>query len=268
MYYSRRKMVSYLDPRLIPFYREGSPEKAATMLKALGIRYVFMTDYSLPPVYDSTLATILADPRLSRLVYSHGMFQLYALEESEQTVGERIDLTPGVRPWTKTPQIRIGGRKALEAAGHNPSLFEGGESNSLNPFFHRDYSIILASGQGESLNGGRHKTFMPVEPGEYVVRMELKGQGFVTLWLVQFDANGVAVTQQSVDRNRPMRIGDLSLSENNPQIAYARRFRIDPRSRYIRIGVEHVGRSRVTVDQMTLERLEPVDRQNVSAHVD
>lgn len=257
MYYAKRKMISYLDPRLMPFYREQDPETAAGMLKSLGIRYILMSDYSLPPAYGSSLLTLLADPRLSRLVYSSGMTQLYALEPDGQMAADAVDVTPGQYPWTRTLQMRIGGRKVLDVVGFEQQVFGGGESTSTVPAFHRDYSVMLASGHAGGLgsNMGRRSTFIKAEPGEYVVRTNLKGEGFITLWLAQFDANNTEVVQPTLDRNRPLRLGDLSLSVQNPRIEFVRRFKVDPATRFIRIGVEHVGKSRVVIENMMLVKL-------------
>ena len=254
MYYADRRMVSYLDESLLPFYREKELINGAAKLRQLGIRYVFMTDYALPPVYNSSLMSILATPSLSRLVYSSGMMQLYELVNTGDQTGEVQDLTPGNIPWTRTLQLRIGGRKAVNALGFRPTIFNGGESVSSLPIFHRDYSVILATGQGASLWGGKSATFTEVKPGgEYVVRMNLKGEGYIVLWLQQFDAKGIPILQPTIAADRPTRIGDVSLSEKNQEFEFARRLRVQPETSRIRIGVEHIGRSKISISKMTLE---------------
>jgi hypothetical protein len=256
MYYADRRMISFLDPSLLPFYREKDPVIALQMLGKLGIRHVFMTDYSLPPVYNSSLLSILADPSLSRLVYSSGMTQLYILESAGQRSGELQDLTPGSIPWTRTLQLRVGGRKATGAFGFGPEEFKGGQSASSLPIFHRDYSVMLATGLGPGIIGGRYSTFIDVQPGgEYLVRMNLEGEGYVVLWLQQFDDQNISVIQPTIVHDSPNRIGDISLSAMGVQTQFARRFKLEPSTQKIRIGVEHVGRSQVTIQKMTLERV-------------
>jgi hypothetical protein len=269
MYYAKRKMVSYLDPTLMPFYREKDPATAVDILKSLGINYVFMTDYSLPPAYNSSLLSILADPRLSRLVYSAGMSQLYELDSSHQSATKPINMAPGQFPWTRSLKMRIGGRKALDTLGFKPSIFGINSSASTMPFFHRDYSVVLASGLAAGLGSGRFSTFVQVDTSEYVVRMNVVGQGYVIVWLSQFDSIGNLIKNKKIDRDEALRLGDFSLSEVNPSIEFARRFRIEPETHYIRIGVEHVGRSDITIKKMTLERLVPDDEsgfRSVDSH--
>jgi hypothetical protein len=255
MYYAKRKMVSYLDPRLIPFYREKDPAIAVQMLKALGIHYVLMTDYSLPPSYHSSLMSILSDPRKSRLIYGAGMIQLYELSDDKQSAGRFLDITPGQFPWTRTEQLRIGGRKALDEFGLRSSVFEGGVSQSTSPFFHRDYSVAVTSGLDGKLSGDFYAPYINVDPGEYIVRLTLAGEGYIVLWLQQFDANGIAIADSTSQRDRQLRFGDLVLSQKNPTINFIRRLKIEPQTKKIRIEIEHVGRSHIKIESLTLERL-------------
>ena len=255
MYYAKHKMVSYLDPRLIPFYREKDPAVAVEILKALNIRHVLMTDYSLPTSYHSSLMSILSDPRKSRLVYGSGMTQLYELSDDRQFVGNTLDVTPGKFLWTRTEQLRIGGRKAFGEFGLRASVFDGGVSLSTFPFFHRDYSVALTSGLDGELSGNFYAQYIKVDPGEYVIRVKLTGQGYVVLWIQQFDSNGIQITDSTTDRDRQLRFGDLVLSKKNPSIDFARRIKIEPKTHKIRLEVEHVGRSYVKIESLTLEQL-------------
>ena len=67
MYYADRRMISYLDPRLLPFYGERDVVAACQKLRDLGVRYIHVPDYSLPPVYNSSFQEIMGRRDLSRL---------------------------------------------------------------------------------------------------------------------------------------------------------------------------------------------------------
>jgi hypothetical protein len=256
MFYVDRRMVSYLDESLLPFYRDKDPVSAAQKLDKLGISYVHMTDYTLPSAYNSSLLSILSDPSLSRLVYSKGMSQLYRLEKTFHTTGELNELTPGTIPWTRQLRLRIGGRKATTALGFGTEEFKGGQSVSTLPIFHRDYSVLLATELSPGINFGGNNSVINVRPeGEYIVRMNLVGEGYMVLWLQQLDERGNLVIQSTFDRDGPTRFGDVSLSAPRSEIEFVRRFRLEPTTHKIWIGVEHVGRSHVTIQKMTMERI-------------
>jgi hypothetical protein len=259
MYYAKRKMVSYLDPRLIPFYREPTPGKAVEMLKALGIRYVFMPDYSLPVVYNSSLMSILADPQLSRVVLNEGAAQLYELTADAMVAEKPQDFSPGAFPWTISWSTRYGLKSALTVAGFAPQKYLGGEFKSELSLFHRDYSTILSSGYSSGLLWNGPNNAIAVESGDYIVRINLSGAGYNTIWLAQFDAFGNPVVSSSVNSLKPIRIGDIPLDERRSQIEYVRRVKFDVGTRYIRIGIEKQGRSRLTLEKLVLERLIPVE---------
>lgn len=257
MYYSGVKMVSYLDPRLLPVYQEQSPVAAAKMLRELGIHYIHMVDYSLPPLYNSPLQAILADPRLSRLEYGHAGFQIFSLQDSGLQKGPDFDITPGRQHWSRTIQVRLGGRKALDMLGFAYEPFWQNHSTADFSLFHRDYSTTLAYGKGGGFGNtfNRSDTFFPVEEGEYLLHMHLSGRGFIRFFIAQFNAEGYEIKLNAVEQEKPIRIGELTLSEQYPRRIFTRRFHLDPKARYLRIGVEHVGCSSVTIDQASLTKL-------------
>jgi hypothetical protein len=183
------------------------------------------------------------------------MIQLYELSDDKQSAGRFLDITPGQFPWTRTEQLRIGGRKALDEFGLRSSVFEGGVSQSTSPFFHRDYSVAVTSGLDGKLSGDFYAPYINVDPGEYIVRLTLAGEGYIVLWLQQFDANGIAIADSTSQRDRQLRFGDLVLSQKNPTINFIRRLKIEPQTKKIRIEIEHVGRSHIKIESLTLERL-------------
>jgi hypothetical protein len=257
MYYANRKMISYLDPRLLSFYEEADPVLAVQMLRKLGVNYIFMPDYSLPPAYNSSLLAILSNPSLSRLDYQIGMSQLYELVDDQKTLGTTVDLTPGQRPWSRQVQLLLGGRKALNSLGLGANEFEVQESHSLLPLFHRDYSVLLESksplADVDFEEGGNG--LVSITPGEYVVKARLSGRGYITLWLRQFDERGTPIIEAATEKLGVLRIGDFSLTPANNVVNFERRVRIGGKTRYLTIGVQHNGKSYVVIEKMQLQSI-------------
>ena len=102
MYYAGRRMLSYLDPRLVPFYSAREPAEALATLKALGVTHVHLPDYGLPPLYDSQLHKILRSLNMATLVFQADGYQIYRLEPSGLAEGEPLDLLSGQVAWTRT----------------------------------------------------------------------------------------------------------------------------------------------------------------------
>ena len=102
MYYSEKRMLSYLDPRLIPFYGEPDAVIAWQMLCDLGVSYLHIPNYALPPLYNSALQEIMGRHDLSRLVYSSDGYQIYSLHRTKEvSSGTKIDISPGRSPGPK-----------------------------------------------------------------------------------------------------------------------------------------------------------------------
>ena len=260
MYYADRKMVSYLDPRLLPIYREKSPQAAVDMLRKLGIQYIHSVDYNLPPLYNSVLQSILADARLSKIEYSNGQFQVFSLKDSGLQVTSERDLTPSKQqPWMRTLQLRIGGRKALDLLALYSEKYNNDISVSTFPFFHRDYSVLLSSGYAPGLNWNHNSdATIPVEQGEYLLDIKLHGRGLVRLWIVQFDSVGSPIMLDTYSRSHTIRTGELVLSEKYPQKDFTTRFRPHPDAKSMRIGIEQVGKSTLSIDHVSLSTLAPL----------
>ena len=258
MYYSGRTMLSYLDPRLLPVYRATSATQAVQQLQGIGVQYLHLVDYSLPSLYNSVLQEISARPDLSRYEYGYGMTQVYSLRDSGLREGPAMDITPGKARWTRTPMVRIGGKKVFGAFTLRSRVVNAqGSSVSTFPLFHRDYSVELATMIGDEHRAGAgDRPVFNVDPGlEYLLRLQLEGRGFVRIWLQQFDADGKTVDNEMIERSRPIRIGELALTEQYPQRDFSRRFKPLPQTKFLRLAVEHVGQSHLTVNRATIAAL-------------
>lgn len=265
MYYAQRKMVSYLDERLLPVYREGSPQLAAKILRDLGVTHLHVPDYGLPVSYNSVLDRIIEDPALSRLLHTDGgtqVLQLQPVEETRATSAgfQSVDFSPtnDESSWTKYSQINLGGRKGFSTFGASVGHpFEDGVSDTAMsvPIFHRDFSTILVNGLGSTLAHPRFASILKVKGDrEYRVIFDIEGQALIKIWMVQFDASQ-RVLKQSRISSGVERIMDLVLTESTGSKRVSRRFLTLPEAAYVRFGIEHVGHSSVTIKKAVLESL-------------
>lgn len=255
MYYAKRRMVSYLDERMLAFYAQTEPVKALEELRKLGVRYVQLTDYALPPVYNSSLLEILADPKMSRLVFSSDGDQLYELVgEPPETVADLpIDLLH--TPWHQVRQIRLGGRKVLETFGVDAQPLQLPASVSDLAWFHRDYSTMLIPGGAQSLQSADVSTMVSVEPGQYLLRLQVQGRGYVQVWMGRFGPDGQRYLSDTTSQDGQIRVGDFSLTDRKSSMTFVRRIQIREPVKFVRFAIEHAGMSRLTVNSMTLTPL-------------
>jgi hypothetical protein len=267
MYYADRKMLSYLDPSLLSFYNADDAESALAALRELGVLYVQVPDYFLPPVYNSQLMTILGNPHLSKLIYNNGASQLYKFSDSGLEAGETKVLDPGVTPWTRTTQLRFGGRKATAAIGLSAGPMLQAESAADQPLFHRDYSTLLSTGDAKGLGWQSNSDCIEVTPGEHLLSVEVEGEGYVIFWVHEFDEVGRAIKRDSVDNEVSLRVGDLSLATERSAINFKRRIVFSDESKYVRLGIEHVGKSHIKINRVYLSKLIPDSTEATSKKV-
>ncbi|WP_147375667.1 hypothetical protein [Noviherbaspirillum cavernae] len=268
MYYSHRRMVSYLDPRMLAVYREDDPVKAASLLRGLGIQYIHVPDYGLPVLYNTVLDQIVADPKLTRLAYSAGGTQLYKLEDSGQRFVELRNFTTDENVWTQWPQTQWGGYRVFGAIGVVPVEVASHEVSVTNwriPFFHRDFSTMMATGFGTPFAHAKNGTLLPVVGGgEYRIGLDLQGRGYIRIWVAQFGSRGNLL--RDFDRQSADRLGEVVLGADNQLKKFRRRLLVLPEAKYIRIGVERLGHSELTIKNSELSILKPAgaDHSNYS----
>lgn len=107
MYYAQRRQIGYLDPRLVPVYEADNAAQALASLKALGVNYIHVPAYGLPPLYNSPLRQVLRDGRATTLRYSNAGGQIYELIPGPVSLEVRTDITSGVMAlyerWDRKP---------------------------------------------------------------------------------------------------------------------------------------------------------------------
>lgn len=205
MYYSDRKMISYLDPRLLGFYSNKEKIGASATLRNLGITHIQIPDYYIPPVYNSSLEDIAADPSVTTLVYDRGMAQIYDLQNSEKTAKAAVDLSPRRIVWQRIQSTSIPGVRNLGLRVEAQPYTQDERSVGQLPFglFNRDFSTTLRS-ETQPVTLAR-------SGAEYLATIDLSGNGFVRVW-IRF---GLAGTY---------RLAELVLTDAKPSHQIKRRF--------------------------------------------
>ncbi|TFZ03834.1 hypothetical protein [Ramlibacter humi] len=255
MYYAERRMVSYLDPRLLPVYAETDAARMREALLGLGIRYLHVPDYALPPLYRTPLEQLMARPDLSALVYSVGGHQVYDLKEPGNSVETpATDLSPGARAWTSRQAAVLGGRVGLIRLPMRQRVLAPGQWSRPEhdwPLFRRELTTLLATG---TVDGRAAVPPIRVEGGhEYRLDLDLEGHAFAAVYLVQYDEDGRALDLPHGGRVQladdpagwsflaKQRVGEAALVDGEPPRRFARRFVTYEQTRSVGIIVEHRG---------------------------
>lgn len=225
MYYAHRRMISYLDPRLLPFYYEEDPHRALEQLKALGIRYLHIPDYSLPSIYNSELQEILSRDDLSKLIFSEEGYQIYEIGQSDLSTFERPDPT----------NIDI---NAIPVQTYKSPILRW---DLVTYLWHRPKDAFTNSPQDNS-------PLIAIRPGsEYRVSLSLNGHAFVRIRLLQYDAE-----DRLINKNL---IGEIAMDKLRQGTRFLRRFRANARAASARITVEPQGKSDFQISEATIALL-------------
>ncbi|WP_142587775.1 hypothetical protein [Pseudorhizobium halotolerans] len=173
MFHADRRMVSYLDPRLVPFYDARTDDEAVTALKRLDITHVQLPGYYIPPVYKSRLQNFLSDPSETALEYSdQGGNQVYALTPDDVRYGSPVSLDPSDVQWTKQTIYPFFGVNIGRLFGAAEELLApDGTSITSTPLglFHKVMFTTLSVDLKPAAKGLR-------------VRISFEGNGFLTVF--------------------------------------------------------------------------------------
>ena len=244
MYYAKQKMLSYLDPQLLPFYRQDDPLKGLEDLYSLGVTHIHSSDYSLPPFYNSVLQKIMRNPLMSNLVFSADGHQIYALKPSPLTTEASIDILPGVLQWTKSTQLIISRQKVLSGLSFEDHIVvENRISQGGLPFslFHRNWSTIL------------HSEMIPVfSDREYAIDLVLGGEGLVRFWLRQYNDKREPIRDKFSKSDPGYLIGDVFLRKERRAREFSKRIQMLGSANYVQLEIEHVGTSSLQIQKASL----------------
>ncbi|MBO6570718.1 MAG: hypothetical protein JJ960_18365 [Kordiimonadaceae bacterium] len=242
MFFAERKMISYLDTRLIPFYNTSVAAEGYELLKGLDVNFIHLPDYGIPVFYNSVLMEIVGNPQYADLAFSEDGYQIYRLKKESNPVDE-IPVLIGSDTWQSERMLVIGGRKALETLVMSTRDYVIGNlslARSVLGLFHRDFSTSLASPE------------FYLEPNsEYRAIVNLSGEGFVRVWLSSSEMH----CQETCDGGKVNELLGEFVLQHNRQRNFVRRFIVGEVERKASLRVEHVGNSDVTLYGIDLHEL-------------
>lgn len=251
MYYSGRRMVSFVDPDLVPFYTATSADQAAAELRRLGVSYIQAPDYYIPTMYNSRLQQLMADPELTALVFDDEGVQIYHLAESGRSIKSTVNVSPDMHQWYSSPQILLLGRSFSAALMDDKPVPPGGISSLEMPMgiLNRDVTTVLSLGPSVGYRQNYEDLPLLQANSEYRLNMRFSGRGYVRVFIYEHSEDASAQPQ-------PYRLGEVVLSEEKPEFDFERRFLTSSTGGRLGIEVQHVGNSTLGLTGAILERLE------------
>ncbi len=255
MYYGRGRVISYLDPRLLPFYTETDESVAYQRLVDLGVTHIHAPDYGLPPLYNSSLHSIVRDPALTSLAAQTAAGQIYRLGTDRLNPDSPVVISPDARPWTISQSITLMGRKGFARSSTGTEALEGSAYSGGLPYdlFRRHWLTTAAT--GVSSDGlPDESSRIPVEPSQqYALDLRISGTGFVKLVVLQFAANDDI---RSGSRADSLQATTFELSPQQAERQYGYRFLTGPSTDRIAIAVETAGRSFIRIESLSFTPLQ------------
>lgn len=247
LFYSKLKMVSFLDPRVAPLYSVQDEVRLFEGLLDLGISALHVPDYFIPPIYNSAVMRLLAREDLVRLVVSEDGSQVYELirggRPTPRSANVQVLFGGEEVQWTEATVLNIGGRKSMSALSILDSIKPGTDRLNL---FHREISNLSYPGDG-TFNRPHSRSGLvaiPINADELLLELDMVGTAFVKIWLIQFDELGVPLRVLSPNSNYRVRIGEVAARSTS---RFARRVTLDSRARFLRAGIETNGNYLVKV---------------------
>ena len=246
MYYSNRPMISYLDERLMEFYGRDNVSVAYEDLRRLNIRYVYIPNYGLPPLYNSSLWRVLADPQYSELVFSSAGGQIYALGSDRAKVRRSLDPSSGKWTWTREVVFRLGGRKNIGNLAWTENDLGEAASDLKLPLglFQRNIVAYVSSA----------RITLPVDDSgdrEIVIEIAVSGYGLMSLVVREF-----GMLRSGLTPIRETSLGSFELSRQQPSRVYARRMRVSAATRQVQVQLEQQGQSLLEIRSAKIVSLE------------
>lgn len=249
MYYSKNRMISYLQPETVELYEIDSAENAIAWLLRRGVRYLHVADYGLPPLYNSLIYSLIRDETLTSLVYSTSDSQIYELKQDAIDIVERQNLLERPYPLNQEKFFVIGGRKGFGNIKLSSTPLEGFSSRGGLPLglFHRNIasSIIIYKNDFRQTENGELDT-----DDEYGLDFTLRGVGLVRLFanITFFNSQ---INEEVISQRK---LVTFELSEKQPERAYGLRFGGLNGAVEMSIEIDHVGTSNVEVLKAELIR--------------
>ena len=264
MFFTNQKMISYLDTRLIAFYKETDPDKAYANLQQLGIRYIYSPGYSLPVVYNSQLKEILARPEMTKLLFDYAGYQVYELHRNKKhELGKSRNISPGQIPWKRIDSQRM----MVSPAGllRNVSLHTSIIKPDM-PTQHFDLPVFsmlswtsVFSGDGNSpyefpLNG----RIVVEESQEYSVKVIASGESWIRVYMSEFKENGETNALSQI-----YQVNEFPLVGSKPKYQFSKRIITSARTKYIRFFVNYTGHTSLKYLEVYLTKINSNSPDNI-----
>ena len=251
MFYANARMISYLDPRLLNFYREPDTRKARDMLAALGVTHVHVPDYGLPPFYNSQLFAIVGDPNLTTLLAQEGSGAVYALSGTRAKAHKPIALDPSVIPWRLKRYFAFGGRKGFAKAEQPTGTTTGQYFTSGLPLglMHRHWTTNVAIGVDAADDLPRRGQSVSVHPATlYQFELSLEGRGYVKVIVNQYETD----VQGAFKASKSQQISTFELSDEQQRRSLKFQLMTAIEAKAVSLSFELMGTSWLSVNQVRL----------------
>lgn len=253
-YYANVRVMSHLDSQLLDVYKSQNKYAAVRRLEALGIRWIHMSDYTPPTVYNSAMSSIVADKNLSRLLYSADGQQVYSLLSNGISSNKDMFKKKSRKIYKKYVVVNFGGRKQLYSPVVAVELLDNSDvvSSSGLPFdlFNRHFSSYIATGTGKSLlESGELQYLDEIEADEFSINLTLSGNAYVQIFAVQYDPNGRII--RGVNDSAKEFVGEIVLIKGERRNISHRLLRKNG-AMYVKVLVLHHGNSWIRLHSMDI----------------
>lgn len=237
-FYSGRRMLSYISPESKLLYDAESVPQLRERISELGIRFIQVTNYLIPPISNSKLMLLLADRNLAILREDDDFNQLYEInssslkqEKSEYILG-RHDLSDLL--WLDRLEFGVQNLRWRIPSSMKLIYRFPYSGNSNIRLFAREISRTMESGVLDF-----SQVIIDNDDEEYLLDLEMSGEGYVKIWL----------SSEEVAGQRRRLLGDVVLSSSSPTMLFKRRFKVRGVGPRFRIFVERLGTTRLTLDR-------------------
>ena len=249
-YYVRQNWIYDFDPKIIDLYNTRNKREAYAYLRGQGITHIFIPNYMPATLYNSAVVNLIGDPHYTRELYTHSGMRLLELFETPKNWA--CEGQPGMENWV---QGTIGAQITFEASVKG--LFGPSSVNTAPKTFtqFQEFGSLLSRrvsrpfGSTKVING----SFLMVWPNDYRDRVgllsgygpiylapeqridrdkigavqmsfEIAGNGFLEIWIYQYNAIGAwssrRIWDAVLDGNKGKRLVEVQAGLSSDTVAY------------------------------------------------
>ncbi len=251
MYYSGRRMVSYLDSKMLAVYSSTSTLNTLEALRKIGVTHIYIPDYSLPVFYNSALSKIIGDPSLTRMIFNDAGTKVFSLlsqsdKEPNISVADTQDFSPINNKWCASTYLF-----SRSARLQTKQLPENGFSEFEVALLSGFYSKLLES---ESCLESSRKVLHVKAGEEYRAAFHFAGKGFIRIFVTQYTADGIAIPPRN-ELPASYRLDEFVLKNPDELRVITERFVTFSNASYVNFAIEQTEDSIIQIHKATLDRL-------------